>query len=85
MGTIYKTSRAEVRDASANARYVYALDSENPEIVLASTLRDFLQTIGYSNLFPNFDNIRIGTVHPFAIQQSLAAKKSCDEILGDSR
>ena len=67
MSAIYKTSRAYVATANANDRYVYLLESQNPEIKLAKRLRDFLRTVGYSSLFPNFDNIRIGTVHPFAM------------------
>jgi len=64
---VYKTSRANIRSADKNQRYVYLLDSENPEKMLARTLRDFLETMGYSELYPNFDNIRVGTIHPFAI------------------
>ncbi len=65
--SIYKTSRANIRSADKNQRYIYILDSENPEKMLARTLRDFLETMGYSELYPNFDNIRVGTIHPFAI------------------
>ena len=57
---------------------MYALDSDNPEKLLSSVLRDFLETMGYSELFPNFDNIRVGTIHPFAI---LLAQ----EVLGQSQ
>jgi len=78
MGNIYKTSRAEVRPVAANDRFIYLLESENPEIKLAREVRDFLQTVGYSQLFPNFDNIRVGTVHPFAILLS-------QEVLGQSQ
>lgn len=67
MAQVFKTSRSIVRPANENQRFVYVLDSENPEIKLAQELRDFLQTIGYSSIFPNFDRIRVGTVHPFAI------------------
>lgn len=67
MSKVYKTSRARVKTERANDRYVYLLESQNPEIRLAERLRDFLKTLGYSSLFPNFDNIRIGTVHPFAV------------------
>ena len=67
MGKIYKTSRSQVRPLNVNDRFVYVLESENPEEKIARELRDFLQTVGYSNIFANFDNIRVGTVHPFAI------------------
>jgi len=78
MGNIYKTSRAEIVLVNTNQRFVYALDAENPEVSLTKPLRDFLETMGYSNIFPNFDNIRVGTVHPFAI---LLAQ----EVLGNSQ
>jgi len=67
MNQIYKSVRAVIRAADANQRFVYVLDSANPEILLAKVLRDFLATMGYSDIFPNFDNIRVGTIHPFAI------------------
>lgn len=67
MSQIYKTTRAVIRPADVNQRFIYVLDAENPEILLVNVLRDFLATIGYSDIFPNFDNIRIGTIHPFAI------------------
>ena len=67
MNQIYKTSRAVIVSADKNQRYIYALDSDNPENLLSNVLRDFLETMGYSEIFPNFDNIRVGTIHPFAI------------------
>jgi hypothetical protein len=75
---IFKTVRAEVIPADANQRYIYVLDSENPEATLAKELRNFLKTVGYSDIFPNFDNIKVGTIHPFAI---LIAQ----EVLGQSQ
>lgn len=67
MSQIYKTSRATIRAATANQRFVYALDSENPEESLSQFVRDFFETIGYSEIYENFDRIRVGTVHPFAL------------------
>lgn len=67
MSQIYKTVRAEVVSADPNQRFIYVLDSENPEATLTQSLRDFLATMGYSSIYPNFDKIRIGTIHPFAI------------------
>ena len=78
MGNIYKTSRTVVRVSDVNSRFVYLLESENPEIKLSQEIRDFLQTVGYSNMFPNFDNIRVGTIHPFAILLS-------QEVLGQTK
>lgn len=77
--TIFKTSRATVRPADINQRYVYVLESSNPEAVLAKELRRFFEEMGYSDMFPNFDRLRIGTVHPFAIllsQEVLEKPKS---------
>ena len=67
MGQVFKTSRSSIRAGNVNDRFVYLLESENPEIRLAKTLRDFLAVVGFSSIFPNFNNIRVGTVHPFAI------------------
>lgn len=78
MGNIYKPSAATIRTDNANSRFVYLLESENPEKSLSRYLRDFLQTVGYSELFPNFDNIRVSTVHPFVILLS-------QEVLGTSQ
>lgn len=64
---IYKTSRASVRPLETTQRYVYVLDSRNPESILARELRYFFEQMGYSEIFPNFDRLRVGTVHPFAI------------------
>lgn len=76
-----KTSRAIIRPADVNQRFIYILDSTNPEIVLANELGDFLKTIGYSEMFPNFDAIRVGTTHPFAIllaQEVLGQQQKVD-------
>lgn len=81
MNKIYKTSRAVIVSVDKNQRYIYALDSDNPEKLLASVLRDFLETMGYSEIFPNFDNIRVGTIHPFAIllaQEVLGQKQNAN-------
>ena len=66
-GTTYKTSRAYIRPAAANQRFVRVLDSQNPEVVLSRLVREFFDEMGYSEMFPNFNNLRVGTVHPFAI------------------
>lgn len=63
----YKTSRAVICPADNTMRTVYALDAQNPETVLAHELRAFTEQMGYSEIFPNFDRLRIGVVHPFAI------------------
>ena len=79
MGKLYKTSRAVIATPDANVQYVYLLESENPEKKLASRLRDFLKTVGYSEIYPHFNNLRVGTIHPFAIllsQDVLGQKQS---------
>lgn len=78
MGKVFKTSRAYVRPAQANERFVYLLEAENPEKIFARELRNFLRTVGFSQLFSNFDNIRVGTVHPFSIllAQEVLGKES---------
>jgi hypothetical protein len=91
MGSIYKTSQTSVITADPNQRYVYVLQAENPEEALVRYLRDFLKTVGFSSIFPNFNNIRIGSVHPFAIllaQDVLGQKQSTNQFpsitIGDS-
>lgn len=64
---VYKTSRASIRPSAVNQRYAYVLDSQNPEAILADEMRDFFATMGYSEIYPNFDSIRIGSIHPFSI------------------
>lgn len=63
----YKTVRAQIVPEEVNQSTVYILDAVNPETVIAKELRLFFETMGYSEIFPNFDRIRIGTVHPFSI------------------
>ena len=78
MGKLFKTSRAYVRPAQANDRFIYLLESENPEITFSKELRNFLRTVGFSQIFPNFNGVRVDTVHPFAIllaQEVLGEKK----------
>lgn len=66
MSKKFITTSAYIK-AEPNTRLVYMVDSENPETALSTELRNFLGILGYSEIFPNFDNIRIGNVHPFAI------------------
>jgi len=76
---IYKTSRAVIRVLDENQRYVYALDSQNPEKILIKELKNFFTLMGYSEIYPNFDKIRIGSIHPFSImlaQEVLEQPKS---------
>jgi len=78
-GQTYKTSRSYIIPAEANQRLIYVLDSQNPETILAKILRTFFEEMGYSEIYPNFNSLRIGTVHPFAIllaQEVLEQPKS---------
>lgn len=67
MSPIYKTFRAVIRPLQPTQRFVYVLDSENPESSLADSLSAYMETLGFSAMFPNFDKLRVGTIHPFAI------------------
>ncbi|MHA2426499.1 MAG: hypothetical protein ACXADB_00465 [Candidatus Hermodarchaeia archaeon] len=64
---LYKTSRAVITPSDVNQRYVYALDIANPETSLVTSLKNFLETMGYSEIYPNFNQVRIGTIHPFSV------------------
>lgn len=66
-GQTFKTSRTYIKPADINQRFVYALTSKNPETVLSGLLREFMTEMGYSEMYPNFGDLRVGTVHPFAI------------------
>lgn len=66
-GQVFKTSRTYIKPADINQRLVYVLTSKNPEVVLSRLLREFMAEMGYSEMYPNFGDLRIGTVHPFAI------------------
>jgi hypothetical protein len=74
--TEYKTSRAYIVPSDVNQRFVYALDSSNPEKILIESLKNFIRKIGYSEMYPNFSNIRVSGTHPFSL---LLAQ----EILGE--
>lgn len=68
---LYKTTNAVII-SSPNTRFAYLVDSENLETTISESVRGYLEALGYSELYPNFDNIRIGNVHPFAILLSQA-------------
>jgi len=63
---INKASAAEVRETTAN-RVIRVIEVENPEAVFVNYLADFFNEIGFSEAYPNFGTINIGTVHPFAL------------------
>ena len=64
--SINKASAAEVRETAAN-RVIRIIEIENPEAVFVNYLLDFFNEVGFSETYPNFGTINIGTVHPFAL------------------
>ena len=53
--------------ASEENKLIRIVSSYNPEIILVDSLKTYLTEVGYASMFPNFQNIRIGNVHPFAL------------------
>jgi hypothetical protein len=75
-----RTSNAYVQKDS-QLRTIRILDFENPEVLLAEKLRQFTVEVGYSEIMPHFQNLRIHTVHPFAMllyQSSIGENLSMD-------
>lgn len=66
MSSIYKTSRAQIQTTTGN-RPIRIVEYENPEEILAKALKDYFLEIGFSASYPNFGDIRISSVHPFAL------------------
>jgi len=64
---LFKTVNAQIVPEDINQKTIYVLDSTNPEVILVKAIRKFMEGIGFSSIYPNFDNIRISTVHPFAM------------------
>jgi len=64
--TLYKTSNAVIAPQAANYP-VWILEVINPEDYLVSILQRFMQEIEFKAAYPNFGNVRIGAVHPFAL------------------
>ncbi len=69
MAELYKTSRAVVVPQSAQSENVpfIILQYINPEIVFTKMLRDYFPKVDFATLYSKFGNVRIGTVHPFAM------------------
>jgi len=66
-GQIYKTSRAQIISEQAIPAIVRMLEYENPEAVLSNALKEYMLDVGFSSAYPAFGNIRISSVHPFAL------------------
>jgi len=64
--TTYKTSNAMVAPQAANYP-VWILEAINPEDYIVTMLQRFMQEIEFSAAYPKFGNVRIGSVHPFAM------------------
>lgn len=62
--SIQKGSEAQIIQAEG-VRTIRVVEYQNPETVLAENLRGYLIELGYSSLYPNFQRINIGNVHPF--------------------
>lgn len=65
MGKLYKTSRAEVVPSQTMSFVI--MQYVNPEIVFTQMLREYMVKSGFAEMYPNFSNVRIGAVHPFAM------------------
>ena len=76
MGTIYKPSRAEVVAATVTEKIVIA-EYENPEVEISKLLQEYFQQIDFSTQYSKFGQVRIGTIHPFALLlfQAVTGKK----------
>jgi len=51
----------------SNNRNIKVVSALNPETKIIDTLSTYLSNAGYSEMFPNFDTVNIGAVHPFAL------------------
>lgn len=66
MGNLYKPSNASIRVQAANYP-VWVIEAANPEVILGRMLSAFFLEMRFKDLYPNFGDIRIGTIHPFAM------------------
>jgi len=64
--TSYKTSSAEVIRQTDN-RIINIVEILNPEIALVSILQRYLARLEFSDIYEHFGNVRVSTVHPFAL------------------
>jgi len=63
---LYITSSANIIQ-SASARSIVIAEYVNPERILTPLLRDYLANLGFADIYPNFGNVRVSGVHPFAV------------------
>ncbi len=63
---LYMTSSASIIQ-SASAKSIVIAEYVNPERILTPLLRDYLANIGFADIYPNFGNVRVSGVHPFAV------------------
>lgn len=66
MASQHKSSNAEIRRPAAT-QLIRIVEYTNPEKVFPKYLQQYFLEIGFSSLYPNFKNLRIGAVHPFAL------------------
>lgn len=62
----YKTIGAEVIKAP-DLSYIRVLSIFDPEKIYINELYKYFKEVGFAVQYPNFRNIRIGAIHPFAI------------------
>jgi hypothetical protein len=63
---IFMTSSASIIQSAA-AKSIVIAEYVNPERILTPLLRDYLANIGFADIYPNFGNVRVSGVHPFAV------------------
>ncbi len=66
MPTLGKSSGATIL-RPPGTELIRIVEYTNPEIVIPRMLQKYLQEIGFSSIYPNFKNVRISAVHPFAL------------------
>ena len=52
---------------SAASKSIIIVEYVNPERIFTPLLRDYLSNVGFADIYPNFGNVRVSGVHPFAM------------------
>jgi len=60
------TTNAKIIPSSSTKTIIIA-EYVNPEAILPPLLQEYLAYIGFSDIYPNFGNVRVSAVHPFAV------------------
>jgi len=64
--SIHKSSSAQIIRPAGQDR-IAIVEYLNPGLELVKVLKNFFLELGFSSIYPNFGNINITTVHPFAL------------------